>query len=639
MPAKLGHIVDSSVVRGWRCDEASGALVDVAGGPNLPEYGGSGVVTASTGQVDGGRLFPNNVYGAQHFFSNIGAAVSADFTKMQTQRWTLAGWVNPSYPYWASDVSHVIAASGHGTDDSHRFQGLLYYLQVSGAATHELRGLYEINTAGGGTGSTNLAVFDSLWSLALSRWQYVCVVVDGVAGTATFYINGQKGNTVTGLAAPTQGYLSAFSFVGANPSHLYQQWVGALDEVFVWNRALSDAEVLENYHRAVGTPGYSAHRSQTVSSNVMRYWKFDEAPPTPGGRPTGVVDATGLANLPNNAMRTGGQVGGAVLFSYGTGDAPIVQATPVAADRNRMLPGNVSIACWVVLNTIGIAADGAYAWCTLAALSNPGSYFGALLRLAVHRTDWTLHYGYESGTPGGGTITEVTGPVVARDVPVHVAACRTGGTITLYMNGVLTHTFTGQPLPSGGVAGSVWVLGAYENGIYDRLWGTLDEVIVYDKCLSPAEVLSLYQDGIGYPLATTLPTTTRALPSTLPATDLLWNNVSSRFARSATGDLVLSRGVEAVRQDVQFALELIKGEYFLDTDEGTPWFDGILGKAKSVGAISTLLRNRIESRPYIHRVTSIELTQDVHNRLLTVTFSADTDFGDLTDQVVSTFLG
>lgn len=629
MPAKLGHVVEASVVRGWRCDEASGALVDAAGGSDLPVLGGAVGVTA--GQVDGARYFD----GTGHFTNLGGSAQASDLSLMATGKFTVAGWLKPLGSIFAASSYRVIYTAGLFTTT--RFTGCVAYLGVN-TSLRTLRIAYETGTPGSGTPTTNLGFADALWALPLDERVYVTATFDGATGKGTFYVNGQLGNVVTGLPAPSLGLTSSFQVVGGNPV-ADERWAGDLDEVFAWNRALSAAEVLENYHRAVGTPGFGTHRAYRTSPHTVRYWGCDEAPGSPGAHVGALVDGAGGSTIPCNSVRTGGQLGGAMLFAYGTGDAPCVQSTPTAADRTRLLPGNISSAGWAFINTTDAAADTLFAWCTLLCFSNPGTYVGALLRVAVHRTDWTLHLGYESGTPGAGVITEVVGPVVPRNTPFHWAIARTNGVCDLYLNGVLMNSFTGQPLPSGGQAGSTWVIGSYENGTFDRHWGWQDEIIVEDRYWSADDVSALYQDGIGYPLPVVLPTTTRLLPSTLPATDLLWDNVNGRLARASNGDFVLSRGLEAVRQDVQFALEVIKGEYFLDTDEGTPWFDGILGKSKTTGAITALLRNRIESRPYIHRVTSMQLQQDVANRVLSVTFSADTDFGDLTDQVVSTFLG
>lgn len=81
---------------------------------------------------------------------------------------------------------------------------------------------------------------------------------------------------------------------------------------------------------------------------------------------------------------------------------------------------------------------------------------------------------------------------------------------------------------------------------------------------------------------------------------------------------------EAVGQAVKTRLALMKGEWFLDLDEGTPYFTEILGTGTQQ-LYDQAIRERILDTP---NVTSIESYQSsVANRKLTVSVLINTAFG------------
>ncbi len=78
---------------------------------------------------------------------------------------------------------------------------------------------------------------------------------------------------------------------------------------------------------------------------------------------------------------------------------------------------------------------------------------------------------------------------------VHIAAVRNNGTLSVYFNGVLKASgpegtqVPGYPLP--GVFGAMTFQGISSNNAYNGLNGKLDEVSVYNRALSNAEITSL----------------------------------------------------------------------------------------------------------------------------------------------------
>lgn len=96
------------------------------------------------------------------------------------------------------------------------------------------------------------------------------------------------------------------------------------------------------------------------------------------------------------------------------------------------------------------------------------------------------------------------------------------------------------------------------------------------------------------------------------------------------GDLVLAYGLDAITQDVRQSLELFYGEWFLDPDAGTPWFEDVLGQKQPNLAIARAsLVSRILSRPGVKELISFTFDFDNATRALSVAFEASTDVGEL----------
>ncbi|MFA7326415.1 MAG: LamG-like jellyroll fold domain-containing protein [Candidatus Kapaibacterium sp.] len=71
------------------------------------------------------------------------------------------------------------------------------------------------------------------------EWQHIAVTF--INGTATFYINGAEVHVATGMQTPQiSGYNAS---IGARPDQL-SSYHGAMDDVYLFDRALSDQEIL-----------------------------------------------------------------------------------------------------------------------------------------------------------------------------------------------------------------------------------------------------------------------------------------------------------------------------------------------------------------------------------------------------------
>lgn len=92
-------------------------------------------------------------------------------------------------------------------------------------------------------------------------------------------------------------------------------------------------------------------------------------------------------------------------------------------------------------------------------------------------------------------------------------------------------------------------------------------------------------------------------------------------------DLAIVRGADRIRQNVLIKLRLWVGEYFLDTEFGTPYIDQILGKRISLGGAVAALKKSILEVNDVSAITEFSYEFNRSARALTVNFVCSTPYG------------
>lgn len=101
------------------------------------------------------------------------------------------------------------------------------------------------------------------------------------------------------------------------------------------------------------------------------------------------------------------------------------------------------------------------------------------------------------------------------------------------------------------------------------------------------------------------------------------------------GDIVIdpfdlqlnTQGLEAVGQRIDITMKTFKGEYFLNTDFGAPWYQTVLKKGVSKNLIDTQLRSVITSVEGVLQLLEYNSVIDSGLRCLSITFKARVDEG------------
>lgn len=83
-----------------------------------------------------------------------------------------------------------------------------------------------------------------------------------------------------------------------------------------------------------------------------------------------------------------------------------------------------------------------------------------------------------------------------------------------------------------------------------------------------------------------------------------------------------------IAQRVMIRLRMGRGEWFADVNEGTPWFQEIIGVKGGDAVAEVVLRDRVLATPGVTAVDSLTVTLDA-DRLATVSLRAQTSAGPL----------
>ena len=85
-----------------------------------------------------------------------------------------------------------------------------------------------------------------------------------------------------------------------------------------------------------------------------------------------------------------------------------------------------------------------------------------------------------------------------------------------------------------------------------------------------------------------------------------------------TNDFEVINGIDAIRQELQIRYRFFLGEWFLNSEEGTPYFEHIIKKNANDAQVRAILLDVAKSTPGVVEVRSYEADLDSVNRVLTV---------------------
>lgn len=298
---------------------------------------------------------------------------------------------------------------------------------------------------------------------ATAGWHYIAGVYD--SSTAHLYVDGIEVTSSTRTIGSASGASRIGDFSGTGFS-----FPGKIDEVRIYNRALSASEIKSLYNR--GTATVNASRNVTGSSldtGLVGLWSFDGK--DMNGTTT-VYDRSGNGNngtLTNGPTPAIGKMGQALRFD-GVND--YVNISP-----NTAIPssGPVTVSAWINY-TPGTGNN--LNWFKKGTTDGYGLYIDNISRLCV------ITYGVINWCPGIG---------IASDTWHHIVFTFDGTAQSVYEDGIfIASTNNGYNTATGNNATIGTNFTGTEAGYFK---GKIDEVRVYNRALSATEITALYNLG------------------------------------------------------------------------------------------------------------------------------------------------
>lgn len=102
---------------------------------------------------------------------------------------------------------------------------------------------------------------------------------------------------------------------------------------------------------------------------------------------------------------------------------------------------------------------------------------------------------------------------------------------------------------------------------------------------------------------------------------------SSRDLAIETFDVAGVAGADEVAQRIGTRLRLFRGEWFLDTTAGTPWYDTVLVQDPDPAAIEAAIKDAIRAVEEVEEILAFDMDFDRGKRRIDVSFTARTTVG------------
>jgi hypothetical protein len=192
-----------------------------------------------------------------------------------SEEFTLEAWVHPSGE--ESSWAPIIAKQQGGGKGAHRYA---YWLHESWEGANYPAGGFETSTEGQDREAGPSE------HLSENHWTHLAITFDGAK--LRLYVDGElvKDESTTGMAQLTEGDLQ----IGGSTEH-GDFFNGRIDEVRIYNRALSEQEVRPDVTPPTSPKGFSAILEDEESGDATLSWNTSSDPAFPDGYPgTGVAE-------------------------------------------------------------------------------------------------------------------------------------------------------------------------------------------------------------------------------------------------------------------------------------------------------------------------------------------------------------
>lgn len=424
----------ADLVLHYKFDETSGTVAE-----DSSIFGADGAINGSpTWESDGsigGALAVDYTNGEDY----VEAPSNTTLDKVNEDNFTVMAWVKPG---------SVPSGSGSANDAQY---GILIKEGNHVGINYTNAQQFQMDLLVGGSTWVGAGTYSD--SYAPGGWHHVAGVVDYLAGTVQIYIDGVLRGTdnFTPGSAPTD-YGSVPWRVGiAAPGASSWGWAAdaSIDDVRIYNRALSDTEIFE-----LGGSGLRLHLKLDETSGTVAE---DSSPYGNDGAHEGGV-----------SYEEEGMIGVAATLDGTDG------AIRVADDGALNFADQITVSAW-------IRPDSLTSWRRLA---SKGTGDGYQLRIATGG-----YIDFQCYLQGGGAPNVTSTRPVSEDLWSHVAATYDGITLRLYLDGELDAEVASPGLIAAST--SDFLVGVTPSGL-GAFDGSIDEIRVYSQALSAEDIAELH---------------------------------------------------------------------------------------------------------------------------------------------------
>ena len=349
------------------------------------------------------------------------------------------------------------------------FNNRSYHLVLQGSSLR-----WDVSRSGLFGPSQSATVFSSV-GVPLNMWVHVAGTFDSATQVLRVYVNGvEAGSAVapsSNIFSSNEPLLIGAGDIGGNVRDFFD---GLIDEVEIFNRALTGDEIRAIFE--AGSAGKRKPAGIAPPAGMVSWWPGD-------GNASDILDG-------NHGILTGDFSAGMVGQGFsldGTGDFVLVADNP-----NLNITGDMTVDLWAkrtVFNRfVGMVVKG-------AAGSIGGIDVPSVINLEFSSSN-RLEAFFERDN---GSNVRLVGPIVTDINFHHYAYVRGGDHHKLFMDGdvVASGDFTGSP---GDTSGLPLTIGALRHapdptGFVQYFGGVIDEVEVFNRALSDAEIRAIFEAG------------------------------------------------------------------------------------------------------------------------------------------------
>jgi hypothetical protein len=406
-----------------------------------------------------------------------GTVVSIPYSSaLNTTNFTVEAWLKPTVENPAGTLTCALSSGSFGDPRS----GWLIYQSDTGWSfrMYNRNGLnVSVNITGGPA-----PVADT--------WHHIVAVYDGT--TAKVYVNGVEAasGTPTGYVPSAGGGM----FIGGRSDSSFW-WNGAADEVAVYGTALSAGAIAAHYQNGTNATPSTPYNQVILADAPLGYYRLGEEAYVAGENPAAVN--VGTLGVDYNGAYTPG------VNSLATGPkAPTFSG--FALDNTAAGFNGVSGFVGTPYRLNDLAAFSMMGWIKRGAIhSVRGGYFGQNNLLEMGDADGGANIEVYINAYGG----NLKIPFPFRDDEWgHLAFIADGTGAAFYTNGILAAS-TKRAVDSFGSSDFNFNIGG--GGIFnntgDYFRGSIDEVAVFDRALTVAELQAIYFGADIAPVITSNP--------------------------------------------------------------------------------------------------------------------------------------